>query len=88
MQQKLIPLLDKIILRKRALIETVNDFLKNDYHIDHTRHRSPVNFIVNLVSGLITYREKLPEINFSPKDKALLEETCCSLETGQLLLTA
>jgi hypothetical protein len=74
MQQKLIPLLDKILLRKRSIIETVNDLLKNDYHIDHTRHRSPMNFIGNLLSGLIayTYREKLPEINFSSKDRALL----------------
>jgi hypothetical protein len=47
--------LDQLLLRKRALIETVNDQLKNISQIEHTRHRSPVNFLVNLVSGLIAY---------------------------------
>lgn len=89
MQQRLIPLLDKIILRKRSIIETINDLLKNDYHIDHSRHRSPLNFIGNTISALIayTYRKKLPEIRFSPRDNALLEKTCRPLEKGQLLLT-
>jgi len=75
-------------LRKRSIIETVNDLLKNDYHIDHTRHRSPLNFMVNLISGLIayTYREKLPKIIFSPRDKKLLEETCRPNDNGQLFI--
>jgi hypothetical protein len=40
MKNKLMPMTDKILLRKRALIETVNDQLKNISQIDHTRHRS------------------------------------------------
>ena len=55
MKNALMPLIDKILLRKRSLIETVNDQLKNISQIEHTRHRSPVNFMVNLIAGLIAY---------------------------------
>lgn len=47
--------MDRVLLRKRAVIETVNDILKNVCYIDHTRHRTIDNFIANLVSGLIVY---------------------------------
>jgi|SRR5271165_1040052 len=46
---------DRLLLRRRAIIETVNDQLKNISQIEHTRHRSPLNFLVNLVAGLIAY---------------------------------
>jgi hypothetical protein len=46
---------DKILLRKRTVVETVVDGLKNICHIEHTGHRSPEGFIVNLISGLIAY---------------------------------
>ena len=46
---------DRVLLSKRAIIESVNDQLKNISQIEHTRHRSPANFLVNLVSGLIAY---------------------------------
>jgi hypothetical protein len=49
------PLLDKLRLRKRAIVETIIDQLKNISQIEHTRHRSPVNFLVNLLCGLIAY---------------------------------
>lgn len=55
MKNRLMDMCDKILLRKRAIIETVNDFLKNICQIEHTRHRSPVNFMVNLLAGLIAY---------------------------------
>ncbi|ELS02559.1 transposase family protein [Xenococcus sp. PCC 7305] len=55
MKQKLVKLIDKILLRKRSLIETVNDQLKNIFEIEHSRHRSIWNFLVNLMSGLIAY---------------------------------
>ncbi len=56
---------DKILLRKRALIETVNDELKNICQIEHTRHRSLENFLSNLLSGLIAYSflDKKPSLN-------------------------
>ena len=46
---------DKVMLKKRAMIETVYDELKNMYQIEHTRHRSFDNFLSNLVSGHIAY---------------------------------
>jgi len=55
MKNKLLPILDKILLRKRALSETVNDQLKNIFQIEHTRHRSLVNFMVNQIAALIAY---------------------------------
>ena len=64
MKNKLIPLEDKLLLRKRFIIETINDQLKNIQNIEHSRHRSPTNFMVNLVAGLISYtwQEKKPSI--------------------------
>jgi len=50
-----LPLLDKLRLRKRAIVETIIDQLKNISQIEHTRHRSPINFLVNLICGLIAY---------------------------------
>jgi transposase len=55
MKNVLLPWMDKILLRKRSLIETVNDQLKNIAQVEHTRHRSVFNFLVNLVAGLISY---------------------------------
>jgi hypothetical protein len=43
-KQKLVKLMDKILLRKRSLIETVNDQLKNISQIEHSRHRSGKEF--------------------------------------------
>ncbi len=55
MKNQLMPLADKLLLRKRAIAETIIDQLKNISQIEHTRHRSPINFLVNLVCGLIAY---------------------------------
>lgn len=55
MKKKAIEYMDKVILRKRAIIETVNDVLKNTCQIEHSRHRSFDNFITNMISGLIAY---------------------------------
>ena len=65
MKKKLLPMMDKLLLRKRSLIETVNDQLKNISQIEHSRHRSVTNFLVNLVAGLIayTYQEKKPSLH-------------------------
>jgi len=48
-------LMDRILLRKRAIIETVIDQLKNISQIEHSRHRSVTSFLVNLLCGLIAY---------------------------------
>ena len=55
MKNSLMKLQDKLLLRKRYIIETINDQLKNISQIEHTRHRKPANFAVNLVAGLIAY---------------------------------
>ena len=64
MKNKLVPMVDRILLRKRAIIESVIDQLKNISQIEHSRHRSPLNFIVNVLSGLIAY-------NLQPKKPSL-----------------
>lgn len=63
---KILRLSDRILLRKRAVIESVNDFLKNICQIEHSRHRSSCNFVTNLVSGLAAYSflPKKPSIQF------------------------
>jgi len=50
-----LPLQDRLMLRKRAVIESVNDELKNICRIEHTRHRCFTNFITNLIAGLLAY---------------------------------
>jgi len=55
MKNALMPMDEKLLLRKRALVETVNDHLKNVCQIEHSRHRSPANFMVHLLAGLTAY---------------------------------
>ncbi len=55
MKNRLMPWADKVLLRKRAIAETIIDQLKNISQIEHSRHRSVVNFLINLLSGLIAY---------------------------------
>ena len=55
MKNRLLPLMDKLLLRKRAIIETLIDHLKNISQIEHSRHRSVTSFFVNLLGGLIAY---------------------------------
>jgi len=64
MKNKLMLLIDKILLRKRAIIESVNDQLKNISQIEHTRHRSIWNFMANILAALCAYalQPKKPSI--------------------------
>ena len=55
MKNKLMPMWDKIMLRKRYIIECINELLKNKANLVHSRHRSIHNFIMNLCSALTTY---------------------------------
>ena len=75
MRNSLMSVEDKILLRKRALIETVNDELKNIAQIEHSRHRSFNNFIANALSAIAAYCffEKKPaiDVNFV-KDRQLV----------------
>ena len=67
MKNYLMSLSDKRFARQRALVKTVIDQLKNISQIEHSRHRSPANFCVNLLCGLITYchQPKKPSIALS-----------------------
>ena len=64
MKNCLLEMKDKILLRKRSIIETINDELKNICQVEHSRHRSFENFMSNLISGLIAY-------SFFPKKNQL-----------------
>lgn len=70
MNNKLIPINDKILLRKRSLIETVNDQLKNISYLVHSRHRSLHNFMLNLITALIAYTHQLKKPSLKLDDPA------------------
>ncbi|MGY4386558.1 hypothetical protein ACVWYN_003613 [Pedobacter sp. UYP24] len=72
MKNCLMELKDKILLRKRSIIETINDELKNMCQVEHSRHRSFANFITNMISGLIAYSffPKKPAIKFQVEKTA------------------
>lgn len=74
MRNRLMPFFDKIMLRKRAIIESVTDQLKNISQIEHSRHRSVANCFVNLLGGLIAYtwREKKPSLNIRVTERLQL----------------
>ena len=57
MKGALMSVSDKLLLRKRAIIETVNDELKNIAQVEHSRHRSFENFIVNMLGAIAAYCE-------------------------------
>lgn len=65
MKNKLMRLTDKLLSRKRSIVETVIAQLKNISQIEHSRHRSPTNCFVNIICGLIAYchQPKKPQLN-------------------------
>ncbi|TDN93483.1 DDE family transposase [Salegentibacter sp. 24] len=72
MKNVLMTMLNKILLLKRSVIETINDQLKNICQAEHSRHRSFGNFITNLVVNLIAYsailsRKKNQRLNLKHK---------------------
>lgn len=79
MKNKLIPLYDRLLLRKRSIIETINDELKNVAQLVHTRHRSIYNFCMNALGAIAAYcfLEKKPAVNF---------DFCIEQDSGQLSL--
>jgi transposase len=75
MKQKALSNEEKLLLRKRSVIETVNDELKNICQVEHTRHRSLAGFILNIMSAIAAY-------SFFPKKPSIkndIEETNPSL---------
>ena len=78
MKNVMMTMRDKILLRKRSVIETINDQLKNIAQDEHSRHRSFGNFITNLVASLIAYsfQEKKPSIKFETVNTIQLALFC------------
>ena len=78
MKNVLMTMRDKILQRKRSVIETINDQLKNIVQAEHSRHRSFGNFITNLVASLIAYsfQEKKPSIKFETEKTNQLALFC------------
>lgn len=79
MKNKLMLLWDKLMLRKRAIIESVHNLLKNQCQIEHHRHRSPWNFLSNLLAALAAYclNPDKPKLIFPEEEMAqirLLEQ--------------
>lgn len=77
MKEKTLDRFDQFFLNHRGLVETVIDQLKTICHIDHSRHRKPDNFIINLISGIMAYMLKLrkPALHLHTKishDKLLM----------------
>jgi hypothetical protein len=78
---------EKLLLRKRSVIETVNDELKNICQVEHTRHRSISGFLLNLMGAIAAY-------SFFPKKPSIkkdIEETnpeLIQIQQQQLLLGA
>ncbi|MDD4963427.1 MAG: IS982 family transposase [Gallionella sp.] len=70
MKPKVIAAFDKLILRKRSIIETINDQLKNTFNLEHSRHRSLRNFVVNAIACLVaySYQKKKPSLNINHAD--------------------
>lgn len=67
MKKRIMSVFEKFFLGKRGLVETVIDQFKSICQIEHSRHRSPDNFIINLVSGLIAYclKPRKPHITWN-----------------------
>ena len=55
MKNKLLLLIDKMLLRKRSLVESINNQLKNVFQLEHTRHRSPVNGFINMLAAVVAF---------------------------------
>jgi len=79
MKNKLVQLYDRILLRKRSVIETINDELKNVAQLVHSRHQSAMNFAMNALSAIAAYCffDKKPAINI---------DYCIEPQGGQLTL--
>ena len=75
MKKKFISLWDRALLKKRFIIETVNDQLKNISYIEHSRHRSMHGFMLNLLGGLIAYclKEEKPSLDLTSQELEILE---------------
>ncbi len=67
MKNQLVSLFDKFLMHQRGIIETVFGLLKEDFNLEHSRHRSIAGFFVNIFTVLVAYafRPKKPAINLN-----------------------
>jgi len=70
MKPRVLAAFDKLLLRKRCIIETINDQLKNTFDLEHSRHRSLTNYMIAVVAGLVaySYQPKKPSLNIKRED--------------------
>ena len=70
MKPRVLAAFDKLLLRKRSIIETINDQLKNIFDLEHSRHRSLTNYMISVVAGIVaySYQDKKPSLNIGRKD--------------------
>lgn len=73
MKKKMLSAFETFFLKQRSIVETIIDQLKNWYHVEHSRHRSPINFLVNTVAALIAYswRPNKPGIKIDKMQNSL-----------------
>lgn len=85
MKNYLFTLKDKILLRKRSVIESVFNIMKNHMNLEHTRHRSPINFLVNAISCLVAYqlRTNKPKIKNTNNYQKFFTEKLLGFEVGE-----
>lgn len=77
MKKKAMALWDRAMLKKRFIIETINDQLKNISYVEHSRHRSLSGFMINMLGGLIAYslKENKPSLNLNAEEINTMEGT-------------
>jgi hypothetical protein len=70
MKPRVLAAFNKLLLRKRSIIETINDQLKNVFDLEHSRHRSLTNSMIAVVAGLVaySYQDKKPSLNLKRED--------------------
>lgn len=75
MKNRLMPLFDKLMLRKRSLIESANNQLKSVFYLEHSRHRSPSNGLINMLCAVIAYAlyPNKPTLNLSQQELLMLQ---------------
>ena len=76
MKNKLLLMWDKILLKKRSLIESVFNIMKNTLHLEHSRHRSVINGGIYYIATIIAYcwKPSKPKINFTKQETQLLQQ--------------
>lgn len=74
MKNYLMPLLDKIMLRGRFIVESVFHIMKNHMNLEHTRHRSPLNFFINVLACLVAYTFRKNKPAFKSNIIALIRD--------------